>query len=91
MNLVDFHEASRGRTAVPIAVGVFKTAIPLDVMSEHQGAAVSLIELANTIVRSHEVWGGMSNPIDPRDWNNSRYFPVPTIVEAASAVTVTTM
>ena len=86
LNLVDFHEASRHRTAIPIAVGAFKTSIPLDVTSEHQGAAVSPIEFSDTMVRSHSMWGGKSTPIDAGEWNNSRYFPVPTIVQAASAI-----
>jgi hypothetical protein len=86
LNLIDFHEASRHRTAIPIAVGAFKTSIPLDLKSEHHGAAVSLIEFPDTIVRSHRMWGGKSAPIDASEWNNSRYFPVPTIVQAASAI-----
>jgi Uncharacterized conserved protein (DUF2075) len=86
LNLVDFHEASRRRTAIPIAVGAFKTYIPLDVRSEHQGAAVSLSEFPDTIVRSHRMWGGKSTIIEPTEWNNSRYFPVPTIIQAASAI-----
>jgi hypothetical protein len=86
LNLVDFHEASRRRTAIPIAVGAFKTSIPLDVSSEHQGAAVSPIDFPDTIVRSNRIWGGKSTPINASEWNNSRYFPVPTIVQAASAI-----
>jgi hypothetical protein len=86
LNLLDFHEASRGRTAVPIATGSFKTFLPLDIASEHQGAAVPLVDLAKTIVQGHEVWSGKITPFDPNDWNNSRYFPVPTIVQAASAI-----
>ena len=86
LNLVDFHEASRRRTAIPIAVGAFKTSIPLDVTSEHQGAAVSLSELPEAIVRSHTHWAGKSALIEANEWNNSRYFPVPTIIQAASAI-----
>jgi hypothetical protein len=86
LNLVDFHEASRHRIAVPIAVGAFKTSIPLDVSAEHQGAAVHPSELPDTIVRSHKVWGGKSPPIEACEWDNSRYFPVPTIIQAASAI-----
>lgn len=86
LNLVDFHEASRHRTAIPIAVGVFKTSIPLDITSEHQGAAISLSELPDTIFRSQNNWGGKGPLIDAGEWNQSRYFPVPTIIQAASAI-----
>jgi hypothetical protein len=86
LNLVDFHQASRWRTAIPIAVGAFKTSIPLDFTSEHQGAALSSAELPDSIIRSHRIWGGKSTSIDASEWNNSRYFPVPTIIQAASAI-----
>ncbi len=86
LNLIDFHEASRHRTAIPIAVGAFKTNIPLDVRSQHQGAAVSSEEFPATIIQSHRTWGGKSATIEPNGWNNSRYFPVPTIIQAASAI-----
>jgi hypothetical protein len=86
LNLVDFHEASRRRTAIPIAVGAFKTSIPLDVTSEHQGAAVSPTEFPDTIFRSYRIWGGKGTLIEAMEWNDSRYFPVPTIVQAASAI-----
>ena len=66
LNLVEFHEASRGRTAIPIVVGTFKTSISLDVTSEHQGAAVSPSEFPETILRSHRIWGGKGTLIDSR-------------------------
>jgi hypothetical protein len=86
LNLVDFHEASRYRTAIPIAVGAFTTSIPMDVHSEHHGAAVSPAEFPDTVIRSQVLWGGKHTLIDSTSWNNSRYFPVPTIVQAASAI-----
>lgn len=86
LNLVDFHEASRRHTAIPIAIGTFKTSIPLDLTSEHQGAAISPVEFPDTIVRSYRRWGGKSTLIDATEWNTSRYYPVPTIVQAASAI-----
>ena len=86
LNLIDFHEASRRRTAIPIALGGFKRSIPLDVTSEHQGAAVSPGELPDTIFRSQRAWAGKGPRIEANEWNNSRYFPVPTIVHAASAI-----
>ena len=86
MNLADFHEASRGRIAVPLAVGNFKTPISLDITSHFAGAAVSSTDLSSILVRSHEAWGSSSSRIDIVAWNESRYFPVPTIIEAATAV-----
>jgi hypothetical protein len=55
-------------------------------VSEHHGAAVSPSELPDTIVRSRRFWGGKSTFIEVSQWNNSRYFPVPTIIQAASAI-----
>ena len=86
LNLADFHEESRGRTAIPIAVGTFKTVIPLDPKSEKQGAAICSSALVQTLVAAQQGWSRGISPIDPDKWNNSRYFPVPTIIEAASEI-----
>jgi len=87
LNLVDFHEESRGRVAVPIALGIFKTLIPLDSLGvPQQGAAILPENVPTTIMKAHRNWAGKGMRIDPGAWNNSRYFPVPTIIEAASAV-----
>lgn len=86
LNLADFHEASRHRLTIPIAVGAFRTSIPMDLTSQHHGAAVSAAELPHCIVESHRTWSAKGKPIDVNDWNNSRYFPVPTIIQAASAI-----
>jgi hypothetical protein len=86
LNLVDFHEESRGRAAIPIALGSFKSFIQLDATSKHQGAAVCSEYLPETIRRSFEVWGGKCTAIDAQSWNASRYFPVPGIIRAASEV-----
>ena len=86
LNLLDFHEESRGRTAIPVAIGSFKTLIPLDTSLEHQGAAIPVTALAKTIVASDAAWGGRKPPIEMNRWEKSRYFPVPTIIQAASAI-----
>jgi len=86
LNLVDFHEESRHRIAIPIALGQFKSYIQLDVTSIRHGAAVCPGKLSDTILRSFEVSGGRDRAIDAPLWNTSRYFPVPTIIQAASAV-----
>lgn len=86
MNLADFHEESRGRIVIPLAVGTFKTVIALDPYSEKQGAAVTAAALAETLLVSRQRWGGRLPAIGADAWNRSRYFPVPTIIEAASAI-----
>ena len=85
-NLADFHEESRDRTVIPLAVGRFKRPIPLSENSEHHGAAVTPTELSTTLAHCHTRWGTRRSPIEPARWNLSRYFPVPTIIEAASAI-----
>jgi hypothetical protein len=86
LNLSDFHEASHRREVIPIALGSFRTSISIDVRSKRQGAAVSAEELPGLIIRCHRTWSGTSTDIEPNEWNNSRYFPVPTIIQAASAI-----
>lgn len=86
LNLADFHEESRGRIIIPIAVGTFRTPIPMDIGSATQGAGVSPTELPEIIVATHRVWSGRSLLVEPDCWQHSRYFPVPTIIEAASAI-----
>ena len=86
LNLMDFHEESRRRTAIPIALGSFKSFIQLDATSKHQGAAVRPEVLSETILLSFELWGGRDTAIDALSWNASRYFPVPGIIQAASEV-----
>lgn len=87
LNLTDFHEESRGRIIVPIALGTFKNSMPLDVQSLPQrGSACAANHLPKSIAAAQQAWAGRQNQIDPAKWNASRYFPVPTIIEAASAV-----
>jgi hypothetical protein len=85
-NLVDFHEASRHRIAIPIAVGTFRTVIPVDVTYPSRGCAVTPGDLPATLLCIHKSLSGRSTAIETDLWNNSRYFPVPTIIEAASAI-----
>lgn len=86
LNLADFHEESRGRTVIPIAVGSFKTVVSIDPLSAIEGAAVTPSHLPASIVEAFNFWGSKLKSISASDWNTSRYFPVPTIIEAASAV-----
>lgn len=86
LNLADFHEASRHRKIIPIAVGAFKTSMPFDVSSAVQGTAVAPVGLADVIVRNYKDYGAKTSAIDPNMWEKSRYFPVPGIIQAASAI-----
>ena len=86
LSLLDFHEESRGRTIVPIAIGSFKTKIGLKVHLLHEGAAMGPSFLANAILTVQRAAGNQSAKLNPETWNNSRYFPVPSIIEAASAI-----
>ena len=87
LNLMDFHEESRGRPVIPIALGIFKTHISLDTrgMPQH-GSSATPDTLPDTIRAAQETWAGKKSHVDPLAWDRSRYFPVPTIIEAASAV-----
>jgi hypothetical protein len=87
LNLVDFHEESRGRVVVPIALGNFKKHIPLNEQKGVSfGASGSPGDLSELLFLTYGLWGSSINSINPSAWNESRYFPVPTIIEAASAV-----
>ncbi len=86
MNLADFHEQSRGRRVVPIAVGNFRRSFQLNPDSPKQGAAIPAAALAENIMQSFVNWGGRLAGLEADAWIRSRYFPVPTIVAAASAV-----
>lgn len=86
LNLSDFHEASRGRTVIPIAVGSFKRIIRVNSLALHEGAAVTPDNLAQAILEAHGYWANVNDHIDENIWNNSRYFPVPSIIEAATAM-----
>ncbi|MCU1330645.1 MAG: hypothetical protein JWN34_6015 [Bryobacterales bacterium] len=86
LNLADFHEESRGRRAIPIAVGSFRGLVPVDLKASKQGAAVKPEGLASAMCVCHRAWGNRQAPIESTAWERSRYFPVPTMIEAASAI-----
>lgn len=86
LNLADFHEESRHRMIVPMALGAFKTLKALDATNPGKGAVVSHEQLEGTLKAAIATWGNKAAPIDPARWNKSRYFPVPTIIDAASSI-----
>ena len=86
LNLSDFHEESRGRVIVPIALGDFRQTLGLDEDNSGRGAVVNAGKLADTLELAAKRWGGHKETINLRLWNESRYFPVPSIIEAASHI-----
>ena len=92
LDLRDFHEESRGRRIVPIAVataaddiehllsGFYPDLVRPALMTNESGLArtISLVFRAET--------DATSEPIDANAWNLSAYRPVPTIIEAAEAL-----
>ena len=86
LNLTDFHEESRHRIIVPLALGSFKTLKPLDTANAGKGAIVTHDQLEETLKSAIKTWGNKATSIDPHRWDKSRYFPVPTIVDAASSI-----
>jgi hypothetical protein len=86
LSLADFHEESRGRTVVPIAVGAFKTKIPVKLEYLREGVSLGAPALADAIFKIQRASGDQGPRLDPDAWNHSRYFPVPTIIQAASAI-----
>ena len=86
LNLADFHEESRHRIIVPLALGSFKTLKPFDTANAGKGAIVTHEQLEETLKSAIKTWGNKATSIDPHRWDKSRYFPVPTIVDAASSI-----
>lgn len=86
LNLSDFHEESRHRVIFPMAVGAFKTLKTPDTTNAGKGAIVTFVQLEDTFKVAIETWGNKANAIDPARWDKSRYFPVPTIIDAASNI-----
>ena len=86
LNLADFHEESRQRVIVPMALGAFKTLKQIDTANAGKGAIVTHEQFEDTLKAAIAAWGNKAAHIDPAGWDKSRYFPVPTIIEAASSI-----
>lgn len=86
LNLADFHEESRARIIIPVALGEFKTLKSFDASYPLKGAVVTHLQLREMLVAVMDALGGNSLSIDLEQWDKSRYFPVPTIIEAASSI-----
>lgn len=92
LDLRDFHEASRNRCIVPVAV------VPKAPQTENsRDKLISDVvrgvirangsDLASVLVSTFQAEHRADDkPIDPTAWNKSPYRPVPTIIEAAEAL-----
>ena len=83
LDLRDFHEESRNRKVVPFALGILRGGTHHPV--EHGGVAAPG-ELAGCLIHTLERLGGAGAALDPARWDGSRYFAVPTLVEAAASI-----
>jgi hypothetical protein len=92
LDLRDFHEASSQRCIVPLAI--VPHALPVENSPDMAPVnAVRGVKLANSSDLAKIVLGAFdtehrdgSTVIDPLEWDNSPYHPVPTIIEAAEAL-----
>lgn len=88
LNLADFHEASRGRMVIPLALGVFGVPVAYEPSNPARGAAVTEDAFADTVLVA--VQCAAARPavaiLNPVEWDRSRYFPVPTIIQAVSSI-----
>ena len=86
MNLEDFHEESRHLVIIPIALGAFKTLKPLDIANREKGAIVTHAQLEETINNATSTLGNKAPTIEAARWEGSRYFPVPSIIDAVTYI-----
>ena len=82
-SLQDFHEKSHGRNPIPIALGAF---IPSDPDSIIERGIISSRESFTAALERIALCKCDEQEIDPNAWVNSRYSPIPSIVEAAGLI-----
>jgi DUF2075 family protein len=93
LDLRDFHEASRGRRIVPVAVAFAGESSTSELRVEstvdlvRPVVATTAGDLAEQLLIAFRTESDPSDsPIDASAWDESPYRPVPTIVEAAEAL-----
>lgn len=92
LDLRDFHEQSRDRRIVPIAVASHAKSIEFSTPDADDDLVRPVMltnasDLAKTITRSfNEESQPTARPILVSEWDSSPYRPVPTIIEAAEAL-----
>ena len=91
LDLRDFHEESRGRRIVPIAVSLRAGATPAattasDIEPVRPTLATNGGELARVLAEAFTSETSGDGQIDAGRWDTSAYRPVPTIIEAAESL-----
>lgn len=91
LDLRDFHEGSRGRTIVPIAVTVRAERTTSEFGWDHDDFAKPVVracaeDLTEKISVSVDQYSTSLDQMDIVAWDNAAYKPVPTIIEAAEAL-----
>ena len=82
-SLQDFHEKSHGRNPIPMALGAFN---PSDPDSIVERGIISSRESFTAALERIALCKCDEQEIDPNAWVNSRYSPIPSIVEAAGLI-----
>ena len=81
LDLLDFHEPSKDRKVFPIALGEFDLATQQkNINSKFVVRPNQLPSLLNELISLPVE----KNNIDPNEWVCGRYFPVPSVIEAAT-------
>lgn len=92
LDLRDFHDASRNRPIIPVAVALGAPRVnPISYAAASDlvrpvvlaGASALASQIASVFISESHL---PSTPIDPAAWDLSAYRPVPTIIEAAEAL-----
>ncbi|HET8637456.1 MAG TPA: DUF2075 domain-containing protein [Acidobacteriaceae bacterium] len=90
LDLKNFHEASHRIPIVPVLVATEAASAPHQIAAEPHGDDVVKPLCCGTAGLASAVRLGLdrfsSPPISPEAWQNGRYHPTPTIVEAARAL-----
>lgn len=91
LDLRDFHEQSRGRTILPIAVTTRAKPTTIDLSLPHADNVKQVIATCEEDLTERLAWcidhfATGTEQIDGVRWDNSVYQPVPTIIEAAESL-----
>jgi hypothetical protein len=82
LDLQDFHEKSRGRVIVPLAlgnlVGTPRNPTSLGGVVASNALGAKLLAIISEL--------GVAPTLDPMEWATSRYFAVPSLIQAAAAI-----
>ena len=88
LDLIDFHETSRGRTVIPVLLvaneGTTPKHRPIHKEAIQFASPSSLTVVIQELYAQHKVPGEQQIEVDA--WDKGTYWPVPTIIEAATAL-----